>query len=69
MYHIYYFFPVTNGIKQGGISLPMLFNVHMASKLNQPGIGEDTAGHLINYLCCADGSCLVSVSSAGMQIF
>ena len=63
-------FLVTNGVKQGGIFPPMLFNVYMddlSIKLNQSGIGGVIGGHLINHLCYADDLCLISLSSAGMQ--
>ena len=63
-------FLVTNGVKQGGILLPMLFNVYMddlSNKLDQSGIGGIIGGHLINHLCYADDLCLISLSSAGMQ--
>ena len=63
-------FLVTNGVKQGGILSPMLFNVYMndlSIKLNQSGIGGVIEGHLINHLFYADDLCLISLSSAGMQ--
>ena len=63
-------FLVTNGIKQGGILSPILFNVYidqLSIKLNRSGIGGNIGGHLINYLCYADDLCLISLSSAGMQ--
>ena len=63
-------FLVSNGVKQGGILSPMLFNVYMdqlSIKLNRSGIGGNIGGHLINDLCYADDLCLISLSSAGMQ--
>ena len=61
---------VSNGVMQGGILSPMLFNVYMdqlSIRLNRSGIGGDIGGHLINHLCYADDLCLISLSSAGMQ--
>ena len=63
-------FLFTNGVKQGGILSPMLFNVYMddlSIKLNQSDIGVVIGGHLINYLCYANDLCLISLSSAVMQ--
>ena len=63
-------FHVSNGVKQGGILSPMLFNVYMDQlniRLNRSGIGRDIGGHLINHLCYTDDLCLISLSSAGMQ--
>ena len=63
-------FLVSNGVKQVGILLPMLFNVymdHLSFKLNRSGIGGNIGGHLINHLSYADNLCLISLSSAGMQ--
>ena len=56
-------FHVSNGVKQGGILSPMLFNVYMdqlSIRLNRSGIGGDIGGHLINHLCYADDLCLIS---------
>ena len=50
-------FRVTNGVKQGGILSPALFNVYMNNlsvSLNHSGIGGSLGGNLINHLCYAD---------------
>ena len=63
-------FCVTNGVKQGGIILPMLFNLYMYAlslKLNCSGIGRHIGTSFINHLCYADDLCLISLSSSGMQ--
>ena len=63
-------FLVSNGVKQGGILSPMLFNVYMdqlSIKLNRSDIGGNIGGHLINHVCYADDLCLISLFSAGMQ--
>ena len=62
-------FFVFNGVKQGGILSPILFNVYMdqlSVKLNASNIGGG-GGVLVNHLCYADDICLISLSSAGMQ--
>ena len=46
-------FRVTNGVKQGGILSPALFNVYMNNlsvSLNHSGIGGSLGGNLINHL-------------------
>ena len=63
-------FCVTNGVKQGGIISPMLFNLYMddlSLKLNCSGIGGIHRNFFINHLCYADDLCLISLSSSGMQ--
>ena len=63
-------FKVTNGVKQGGILSPTLFNVYMDNLsilLNSSNIGGRIGDQLINHLCYADDLCLISLSSAGMQ--
>ena len=39
----------------------------LSVKLNAYNIGGDIGGVLVNHLCYADGICLISLSSAGMQ--
>ena len=61
---------VTNGLKQGCIISPMLFNLYMddlSLMLNCSGIGGYIETYFINHLCYADDLCLVSLSSSGMQ--
>ena len=64
-------FYVTNGVKQGGILSPALFNVYMNNlsvTLNQSGIGGFLGDSLVNHICYADDLCLIALSSSGMQI-
>ena len=63
-------FSVSNGVKQGGILSPILFNVYMddlSVSLNSSNIGGRIGNIFFNHLCYADDLCLISLSSAGMQ--
>ena len=63
-------FLLTNGIKQGGLVSPYLFNVYMNNlslSLNHSGIGGSLGDNLINHLCYADDLCLVALISSGLQ--
>ena len=63
-------FQVGNGVKQGGILSPVLFNIYMdklSMTLNNTAIGGQIGGQLLNHLCYVDDMCLISISSAGMQ--
>ena len=63
-------FTVSNGVKQGGIISPVLFNVYMndlSIALNSSGIGGYLGAAFLNHLCYADDLCLISLSSNGMQ--
>ena len=63
-------FCVTNGVKQGGIISPMLFNLYMDDlnlMLNCSGIGGYIGTSFIYHLYYADDLCLISLSSSGMQ--
>ena len=61
---------MTNGVKQGGILSPSLFNVYMNNlslSLNHSGIGGSLGNNLINHLCYTDDLCLIALRSAGMR--
>ena len=63
-------FCVTNGVKQGGIISPMLFNLYinnLSVKFNCSGIGGYIETFFINNLCYADDLFLISLFSSGMQ--
>ena len=63
-------FCVTNGVKQGGILSPALFNVYinnLSVSLNHSGIGGYLGGNLINHLCYGDELCIIALNLLGMQ--
>ena len=63
-------FIVTNGVRQGGILSPQLFNIYidgLSDILNASSIGGSIGGKRINHMLYADDLCIVSLSSAGLQ--
>ena len=56
---------MTNGVQQGGILSPILFNLHMDELSNRVKVGEK----LVNHLLCADDLLIMSPCSysAGLQ--
>ena len=63
-------FTVSNDIKQGGITSPILFNVDMdglSVLLKSSNIGGQIEHTFLIHLCYADDLCLISLSSASMQ--
>ena len=55
------FFTVSNGVKQGGILFPHLFNVYMddlSVNLNKLQIGYLNAGTIMNHMMYADDLCV-----------
>lgn len=63
-------FNVCNGVKQGGILSPLLFNVYIndiTACLNNSKVGCILANSTINHLLYADDLCLISPSTAGLQ--
>ena len=67
-------FSISNGVKQGGILSPILFNVYMddlSVSLNSStsNIRGQIGNIFLSDLCYADDLCLISLVSAGMQKF
>ena len=55
---------MTNGVKQGGILSPCLFDVYMNNlslSLNCSGVGGPHGDNIINRFCYADDFCLISL--------
>ena len=63
-------FNVTNGVCQGGVLSPQLFNEYIDGSsdiLNESTISGSLGGKRKNHLLYADDLCIVSLSSAGLQ--
>ena len=63
-------FKVTNGVRQGGILSPQLFDIYidgLSDILNKSSVGGSIGGKRINHMLYADDVCIVSLSSAGLQ--
>ena len=63
-------FTVSNGVRQGGILSPYLFNVYMdqlSLKLNQLDIGCHIGKKRLNNLIYADDLCCFAPTSKGLQ--
>ena len=68
---IFTHFTVANGVKQGGVISPILFNIYidkLCITLNRSGIGGYFQEiFFLKHLCYADDLCLISLSSTRMQ--
>ena len=65
-------FNVANGVRQGNILSPKLFNIYIdgqSNVLNNSLIGGSLGGKRINHIIMlyADDLCIVRLSSAGLQ--
>ena len=63
-------FHTSNGVRQGGIISPILFNVYMddlSADLNAAKVGCQVNGVFINNLMYADDSCLLAPSISALQ--
>ena len=64
------FFSCGNGVKQGGVLSPYLFNLYMddlSTDLNSAPVGCEINGRVINHLFFADDIVLISPSSRGLK--
>ena len=63
-------FQVTNGVREGGVLSPLLFDVdvnELSELLNKSGIGGNLGGTIINHMLYAVDICIVSLSSSGLE--
>ena len=63
-------FKTSNGVKQGGVLSPLLFNIYMddlSILLNQSRIGCHVNDSIINHIMYADDMCLLAPCSTALQ--
>ena len=63
-------FFITNGVRQGGILSPLLFNVYMdalSSSLSNTPIGCSIGGVMVNHIMYADDLVIISPSAKGLH--
>ena len=63
-------FQVANGVRQGGVLSPLLFDVYV-NELSEPpsksGIGRNLCGTIINHMLYVDDIYIVFLSSSDLQ--
>ena len=63
-------FHVSNGVRQGGVMSPVLFNVYMddlSVQLNNSCIGCSFNGEVFNHILYADDTCIIAPSPQGLS--
>ena len=63
-------FNVTNGVRQGDVLSPLLFNVYvndLSDCLKKYGVGGSMNGTYVNHMLYADDNCIILLSVSGLQ--
>ena len=69
--NVSFLFDVSNGVKQGGVLLPILFNIYMdclIDKLKNSGVGCHIGNKFMGAYAYADDLVLLAPTKQGMKI-